>query len=191
MAANKKERPGQTRWIETQPVISAPVWMWQLFFVFALDGLQWKREMPCKCELFCCQDAGCSTVTEQEPVCVQKINTSTLAANKALQISSRSEEIFFLFVTDNHSICLLKETVNGNALWISRNTVRALCCWQKELFIDCCVYCYDADHQGGRWRTPTCHGSQPEDWQLWLFFPLWNIWTEMTHSVSETNDYVR
>lgn len=70
MAANKKERPGQRRWIETQPVISAPVWMWQLFFVFALDGLQWKREMPCKCELFCCQDAGCSTVTEQESKCV-------------------------------------------------------------------------------------------------------------------------
>lgn len=145
MAANKKEGPGQTRWIETQPVISAPVWMWQLFFVFALDGLQWKWEMPRKCEPFRCQHAGCSTVTEQEPVCVQKINTSTLTANKALQISSRSEEIFFLFVTDNYSICLLKATINGNALWISKNMVGALCCWQKELFIDCCVYCYDAD----------------------------------------------
>jgi len=70
MAANEKERPGQTRWIKTQPVISAPVWMWQLFFVFALDALQWKREMPCECERFRCQHAGCSTVTEQEPVCV-------------------------------------------------------------------------------------------------------------------------
>lgn len=77
--------------------------------------------MPCKCELFLCQDAGCSTVTEQEPVCVQKINTSTLAANKALQTFSRSKEIFpfFFFVTDYYSIHLLKETLNVNALCIS------------------------------------------------------------------------
>lgn len=140
MAANKKEGPGQTRWIETQPVISAPVWMWQLFFVFALDGLQWKREMPCKCELFRCQDAGCSTVTEQELVYVWKINTSTLATNKALQTSSRSKGIF-LFVTDNYSICLLRETVNCSTLWISKNMVRALCCWQKELLLCILLRC--------------------------------------------------
>lgn len=116
------------------------------------DALQmWAILLPGS-RLFYCNWAGAC-----EWVCVcSKINTSTLAVNKALLISSRSKEkfvfVFFLFVTDNHSICLLIETINDNALWISKNTVGALCYWQNELFS---YECYDANHQGRRWRHIT------------------------------------
>lgn len=54
----RRTSTSQTRLIKNLPVISAPILMWQLSFVFALDGLQWKREIRCKCKLFQCQDAG-------------------------------------------------------------------------------------------------------------------------------------
>lgn len=110
------------------------------------DALQmWAIPLP-GCRLFYCNWAGAC-------VCARKINTSTLATNKSLQTIWRSKGIF-LFVTDNYSICLLREAVNCGALWISGNMVSALCCWQKELLLCILLRCRSTGKEmkgGGLW----------------------------------------
>lgn len=131
------------------------------------DALQmWAITLP-GCQLFYCNRAG-AHVRVCVCVCVKWIQhtQSEYSSADILKVWGR----LFLFVTDNNSMHLLKVTVNDSALWISKNTVRALCCLQnreRRLLYDGSVYCWEMKDGGSSRKSA-------KDWQLWLFPPFEN-----------------